>query len=70
MIESENVDEIATPEVTTLTIAFTNNLPKAVDEHAVINSSKSHKEEGNPCKNQIEPTELLSEINVANSFVE
>jgi hypothetical protein len=42
MIECENVDEIVTPEVTTLTIAFTNNLPKAVDEHAVINSSRSH----------------------------
>lgn len=42
MIECENVDEIVTPEVKTPTIAFTNNLPKAVDEHAVINSSRSH----------------------------
>ena len=42
MIECENVDEIVTPEVTTPTIGFTNNLPKAVDEHAEINSSRSH----------------------------
>ena len=42
MIECENVDEIVTLEVTTPSIAFTNNLPKAVDEHAVINSSNLH----------------------------